>query len=98
MFGCCKRATASASVAKRLRNIASVTWQATNRESSTVADLAARVAVRKGDGEALFDHFERTRAIRKGIVDIGQDSPAPDFGRPHPDLKTPLPKPYAGED
>jgi len=55
-------------------------------------------AIRKGDGEALFEHFERTRAIRKGIVDIGQDSPSPDFGRPHPDLPhEPLPKPYASE-
>jgi cyclohexadieny/prephenate dehydrogenase len=55
-------------------------------------------AIRKGDGEALFEHFVRTRAIRKGIVDIGQDSPAPDFGRPHPDLPhEPLPKPYASE-
>jgi cyclohexadieny/prephenate dehydrogenase len=55
-------------------------------------------AIRKGDGEALFEHFTRTRAIRKGIVQIGQDSPVPDFGRPHPDLKTPLPKPYGSED
>ena len=55
-------------------------------------------AIRKGDGDVLFEHFERTRAIRKGIVDIGQDSPAPDFGRPHPDLPhEPLPKPYASE-
>jgi cyclohexadieny/prephenate dehydrogenase len=55
-------------------------------------------AIRKGDGDALFEHFERTRAIRKGIVDIGQDSPAPDFGRPHTDLPhEPLPKPYASE-
>ncbi len=38
-------------------------------------------AIRSGDGEALFEHFTRTRAIRKGIVEIGQDSPAPDFGR-----------------
>ncbi len=45
-------------------------------------------AIRKGDGDALFDHFTRTRAIRKGIVQMGQDSPAPDFGRPHPDLKS----------
>ena len=52
-------------------------------------------AIRKGDGDALFEHFERTR---KGIVDIGQDSPTPDFGRPHPDLPhEPLPKPYASE-
>ena len=55
-------------------------------------------AIRKGDGDALFEHFERTRAIRKGIVDIGQDSPTPDFGRTHPDLPhEPLPKPYASE-
>ncbi|MGJ5010286.1 prephenate/arogenate dehydrogenase family protein [Bradyrhizobium oligotrophicum] len=44
-------------------------------------------AIRRGDGEALFDHFTRTRAIRRGIVDIGQDSAAPDFGRPLPQLK-----------
>jgi cyclohexadieny/prephenate dehydrogenase len=50
-------------------------------------DLSALTrAMRSGDGQALFDHFERTRAIRKGIVEIGQDSPAPDFGRPHPHL------------
>jgi cyclohexadieny/prephenate dehydrogenase len=53
-------------------------------------------AIRNGDGAALYEHFARTRAIRKGIVDIGQDSAAPDFGRPHPDLpNAPLPKPYA---
>ncbi len=56
-------------------------------------------AIRKDDGDALFEHFTRTRAIRKGIVQIGQDSPAPDFGRPHPDLPhEPLPKPYAADD
>jgi cyclohexadieny/prephenate dehydrogenase len=53
-------------------------------------------AIRRGDGEALFEHFARTRAIRRGIVEIGQDSPAPDFGRAHPDLPgEPLPRPYA---
>jgi cyclohexadieny/prephenate dehydrogenase len=47
-------------------------------------------AIRRGDGEALFEHFARTRAIRRGIVEIGQDSAAPDFGRPHQQLgKTP---------
>jgi cyclohexadieny/prephenate dehydrogenase len=45
-------------------------------------------AIRRGDGEALFDHFTRTRAIRRGIVEIGQDSAAPDFGRPHAQLET----------
>jgi cyclohexadieny/prephenate dehydrogenase len=45
-------------------------------------------AMRRGDGEALFEHFTRTRAIRRGIVEIGQDSAAPDFGR----LQTSAPK------
>jgi cyclohexadieny/prephenate dehydrogenase len=43
-------------------------------------------AIRRDDGEALFEHFARTRAIRRGIVEIGQDSAAPDFGRPHAQL------------
>jgi cyclohexadieny/prephenate dehydrogenase len=43
-------------------------------------------AIRRGDGEALFEHFARTRAIRRGIVETGQDSAAPDFGRPHEQL------------
>ena len=43
-------------------------------------------AIRRGDGEALFEHFSRTRAIRRGIVEIGQDSAAPDFGRQHEQL------------
>jgi len=55
-------------------------------------------AIRKDDGKALYEHFVRTRAIRKAIVEIGQDSAAPDFGRAHPDLNQPLPKPYAAED
>jgi cyclohexadieny/prephenate dehydrogenase len=56
-------------------------------------------AIRRGDGEALFEHFKRTRAIRRGIVEIGQDSPAPDFGRSHPGLPAaPLPRPYAASD
>ncbi len=53
-------------------------------------------AIRRGDGKALFDHFARTRAIRRGIVEIGQDSAAPDFGRPHPSLP-PVPKPYSSD-
>ncbi|MBR9864283.1 MAG: prephenate/arogenate dehydrogenase family protein [Rhodobacteraceae bacterium] len=38
-------------------------------------------AIRRGDGEQLFDHFTRTRAIRRSIIDAGQDTAAPDFGR-----------------
>jgi cyclohexadieny/prephenate dehydrogenase len=43
-------------------------------------------AIRRGDGDVLFDHFTRTRAIRRGIVNIGQDAAGADFGRPHPHL------------
>ncbi len=38
-------------------------------------------AIRMGDGQQLFDFFTRTRAIRRGIIDAGQDTGAPDFGR-----------------
>jgi cyclohexadieny/prephenate dehydrogenase len=38
-------------------------------------------AVRNGDGQTLFDLFSRTRAIRRAIIDIGQDTAAPNFGR-----------------
>lgn len=37
--------------------------------------------IRRGDGEGLFDLFTRTRAIRRNIVELGQETPAPDFGR-----------------
>jgi len=43
-------------------------------------------AIRRGDGEALFDHFTRTRAIRRGIVNLGQDEAGADFGRRHANL------------
>ena len=45
-------------------------------------DLTAmQRAVRSGDGETLFRLFERTRAIRRSIVEQGQDDARPDFGR-----------------
>ncbi len=53
-------------------------------------------AIRRGDGDALFELFTRTRAIRQGILSIGQDSDAPDFGRSH-DRLPPVPRPYAAE-
>ena len=43
-------------------------------------------AIRRGDGEALFEHFTRTRAIRRGIVNLGQETADPDFGRKHANL------------
>ncbi|WP_417587932.1 prephenate/arogenate dehydrogenase family protein [Pararhodobacter oceanensis] len=38
-------------------------------------------AIRMGDGEQLHAYFTRTRDIRRGIIDAGQDTDAPDFGR-----------------
>jgi cyclohexadieny/prephenate dehydrogenase len=43
--------------------------------------FALQRAVRTGDGVHLQDYFKRTRSIRRGIIDAGQDTPAPDFGR-----------------
>ncbi|MEE4289647.1 MAG: prephenate/arogenate dehydrogenase family protein, partial [Erythrobacter sp.] len=34
-------------------------------------------------GEALHDLFTRTRAIRREVIDQGQDDERPDFGRGH---------------
>ncbi|SDE09502.1 cyclohexadieny/prephenate dehydrogenase [Paracoccus isoporae] len=38
-------------------------------------------AIRMGDGDHLHEYFTRTRAIRRGIIEAGQDTDAPDFGR-----------------
>ena len=38
-------------------------------------------AIRNGDGDTLFDLFDRTRTIRRSIIDEGQDDARPDFGR-----------------
>ena len=47
-------------------------------------DLSAlQKAIRWEDGDALFELFTRTRAIRRGIIEAGQDTEQPDFGRPH---------------
>jgi cyclohexadieny/prephenate dehydrogenase len=37
--------------------------------------------VRDGNGQALFDLFTQTRAIRRSIISAGQDTAAPNFGR-----------------
>ena len=45
-------------------------------------DLTAlQRAIRWGDGDALFELFTRTRAIRRSIIEEGQDDDRPDFGR-----------------
>jgi cyclohexadieny/prephenate dehydrogenase len=62
----------------------------TNREA--VLDMLQRFsedlsllqrAIRWGEGDTLFDLFTRTRAIRRSIIEQGQDDARPDFGREH---------------
>ena len=43
--------------------------------------FALQRAIRQGDGDLLHDYFTRTRAIRRGIIEAGQDTDAADFGR-----------------
>ncbi|MEM7320394.1 MAG: prephenate/arogenate dehydrogenase family protein [Pseudomonadota bacterium] len=43
--------------------------------------FALQRAIRTGDGDHLFDYFTRTRDIRRGIIEAGQDTDAPNFGR-----------------
>lgn len=43
--------------------------------------FALQRAIRQGDGPLLHDYFTRTRAIRRGIIEAGQDTAAPNFGR-----------------
>jgi cyclohexadieny/prephenate dehydrogenase len=59
-------------------------------------DLASlQRAIRWGDGDKLFDMFTRTRAVRRSIIEAGQDIDVPDFGRQaieHPDVLAAQPK------
>ena len=50
-------------------------------------------AIRWGEGDKLFDHFARTREIRRGIIAAGQESAAPNFGRDVREPATPETKP-----
>jgi cyclohexadieny/prephenate dehydrogenase len=52
-------------------------------------DLASlQRAIRWGEGDKIFELFTRTRAIRRSIIQAGQDVDAPDFGRHALDKKT----------
>jgi cyclohexadieny/prephenate dehydrogenase len=44
-------------------------------------------AIRWGEGDKLIELFSRTRAIRRSIIEAGQDVDAPDFGRHTQDHK-----------
>lgn len=43
--------------------------------------FALQRAIRTGDGDMLFEYFTHTRAIRRGILEAGQDVDVADFGR-----------------
>lgn len=62
-------------------------------------DLNALVkAIQGGDGQTLFETFTRTRAIRKSIIEVGQDTAEPDFGRRHATGdEVEIPRPYASD-
>ncbi len=48
-------------------------------------DLTAmQRAIRWSDGDALYKIFDRTRQIRRDIIDSGQEMDAPNFGRNEP--------------
>lgn len=59
-------------------------------------DLASlQRAIRWGDGDKLFDMFTRTRAVRRSIIEAGQEIDVPDFGRQaveHPGTPAPVGK------
>jgi cyclohexadieny/prephenate dehydrogenase len=72
----------------------------TNREAVLemlgrfLEDLAQlQRAVRVGDGPTMEAMFTRTRAIRRSIISAGQETAAPDFGRPHAAPAAPQPAP-----
>ena len=43
--------------------------------------FALQRAIRSDDGDTLHEYFHRTRSIRQGIVEAGQDTGESDFGR-----------------
>jgi cyclohexadieny/prephenate dehydrogenase len=45
-------------------------------------DLAAlQRAIRWGEGDTLYDLFDRARRMRREVIEAGQDTPAPNWGR-----------------
>ncbi|HEX5780009.1 MAG TPA: prephenate/arogenate dehydrogenase family protein [Xanthobacteraceae bacterium] len=56
-------------------------------------------AIRFGDGKTLFDLFAHTRAIRRSIIEIGQETAEPDFGRQRKknEPAVPIARPYASD-
>ena len=50
--------------------------------------FALQRAIRMGDGDFLFDYFTRTRAVRRSIIEAGQDTDEANFGRNVADTET----------
>lgn len=56
-------------------------------------------AIRFGDGKTLFDLFTHTRGIRRSIIEVGQETAEPDFGRQRKknEPEMPIVRPYASD-
>jgi cyclohexadieny/prephenate dehydrogenase len=56
-------------------------------------------AIRFGDGKTLFDLFTHTRGIRRSIIEVGQETAEPDFGRKRKknEPEMPIVRPYASD-
>ena len=52
-----------------------------SNKEATLELFALQRAIRTGDGDHLHAYFTRTRSIRRGIIEAGQDTDAPNFGR-----------------
>jgi cyclohexadieny/prephenate dehydrogenase len=56
-------------------------------------------AIRRGDGDTLFDIFTQRRAIRRSIAPPEATDKAASFGQPHPETpEQPVPRPYASDE
>ncbi len=87
-------ASATSPVSQRRTQPCGATSACTNRDA--ILEMLARFsedlaylqrAIRWGEGDKIFELFTRTRAIRRSIVEAGQDVDAPDFGRHTLDVK-----------
>ena len=58
---------------------AAALWGLAQKAMMTYPDAVRRAG--HADGDALFDLFTRTRAVRRSIIEQGQDDERPDFGR-----------------
>jgi len=79
--GKCRSSTSRAAASQVARSSSDAVIAPLQRFNEDLTAL--QQAIRRGDGDRLEDWFTRTRAIRRSIIEQGQDDAAPDFGRKH---------------